>query len=160
MIKKVLLAAAFAMASSPALVSAQDIFFSFDQNSRAPTATLAAGTATGSVFVFADVNFDFNQFDVDFTTSDPGVTAFTGGQTFNADGNFTTFDLLDPAGVAPGVTATDGRLFATSFLTPGVVAGNTADADFVAGADGFLLAQVDFDVVGAGTADFDFIWPS
>ena len=32
-----------------------------------------------------------------------------------------------------------------------------SNSDFRAGANGFLLAQVDFDIVGSGTANFDFI---
>ena len=54
------------------------------------------------------------------------------------------------------MTATDGRLFATSFLSAGQVPGSGAD-NFEAGANGSLLAQVDYSIVGEGTANFSFI---
>ena len=171
MFKTFFTAAAFVLASSPAFVSAQDFFFSFDENSRVPTTTVSSNTATGSLFIFADENLDFQQLDLDFTNDNSSVVSFTGGVVFN-DGaalsglaseapgdpftSFTSFSLLDPTGVTSGVTPTDGRLFATSFLSPGQVPGSGA-SNFRAGADGFLLAQVDFDIVGDGIANFDFI---
>ena len=98
---------------------------------------------------------------------------FTGGVVFNdgaaasgqasdaPGGSFTSFSLVNPNppadGSAPGVQPADGRLFATSFLSPGQQPGNTGASNFDAGANGFLLAQVDFVIVGAGTSDFSFI---
>ena len=84
MFEKLLIAVAFLMVSSPAFVSAQDFFFSFDEFSREPTATVDADvTDTGSVFIFGDENFDFNQADIDFSVSSPNVVSFTGGVVFN-----------------------------------------------------------------------------
>ncbi len=155
MFRKVLVVA-IALFSCPAFVSAQDIFFSFDEFSRVPTTTFDSDvTDTGSVYLFADENFDFNQVDVNFSTSNPNVAAFTGGQTFNSDGSFTQIDLLDPSNPAAGPTATDGRLFGVSFLTQGILPGNTGSADYRAGANGFLLAQLDYDLGGGGAANFD-----
>ena len=71
------------MASSPAFVSAQDFFFSFDENSRVPTTTVSSNTATGSLFIFADENLFFNQLDLDFTNDNSSVVSFTGGVVFN-----------------------------------------------------------------------------
>ena len=159
MFKNALIAAAFVMASSPAFVSAQDFFFSFDEFSRVPTSTVDADIAdTGSVFIFADENFDFNQADIDFSVSNPSVVSFTGGTTFNDNGKFTVFDITDPNdSTSVGPTATDGRLFAVSFLSPGIDPANSAtDADFRSGANGFLLAQLDYEVVGGGATSFDF----
>ena len=167
MFEKLLIAVAFLMVSSPAFVSAQDFFFSFDEFSREPTATVDADvTDTGSVFIFGDENFDFNQADIDFSVSSPNVVSFTGGVVFNPGafnsgmaaeangGAFTSFSIGDPNGPG-GVTATDGRLFATSFLSPGQVPGSGA-SNFREGANGFLLAQLDYDILGGGAADFDF----
>ena len=167
MFKNALIAAAFVMASSPAFVSAQDFFFSFDEFSRVPTSTVDADIAdTGSVFIFGDENFDFNQADIDFSVSSPNVVSFTGGVVFNPGafnsgmaaeangGAFTSFSIGDPNGPG-GVTATDGRLFAASFLSPGQVPGSGA-SNFREGANGFLLAQLDYDILGGGAADFDF----
>ena len=61
MFKKALFAAAILVVSSPAFVSAQDFFFSFDEFSRVPTTTVSSNTATGSLFIFADENLDFQQ---------------------------------------------------------------------------------------------------
>jgi len=145
------------MTSSPAFVSAQDFFFSFDEFSRAPSGTTTTASATGSVFIFSDANVDFNNLDLDFTNSDSSVIAFTGGTTFNAGGKFVTFNLSDPNDSMAGPTATDGRLFATSgAFQPGQIP-SVQDADFRPGANGFLLAQVDYDIIGPGTANFDFI---
>ena len=169
MFKKALFAAALLVASSPAFVSAQDsFFFSFDQGAATPTTTVANTDigSTGSLFIFADENLDFNQLDIDFNNDNAGVVSFTGGVVFNEGaaasgaaaeapgGSFTSFSLLDPAGPG-GVTATDGRIFATSFLSPGQQPGSGA-SNFSDGANGFLLAQVDFDIVGAGTSDLSF----
>ena len=166
MFKEFLIAAAVAMASSPAFVSAQDFFFSFDEFSRAPTTTVGSNTATGSLFIFADENLDFEQLDLDFTNSNPNVVSFTGGVVFNdgspnsglaasapGGGYFTSFMLLDPTGATPRVTPTDGRLFATSFLPTPL----PPNSNLRPGAIGVLLARVDFDVVGPGTANFSFI---
>ncbi len=161
MFKKALLAAAVVVASSPAFVSAQDFFFSFDENSRVSSTTIdPTTTSTGSVFLFSDGSFDFNQSDLPFALTNSGVVDVTGGVVFNpgsansgiaasaSGGAFTSFDLDQ---VSPGT----GRIFATSFLSPGQVPGSNA-SNFRAGADAFLLAQVDFDVVGPGTTDFEF----
>ena len=152
----------------PAPQGDPDFFFSFDQNSRVLNASGGPGDATGSVFIFADEDVDFNQLDLDFTNNDSSVISFTGGVVFNdgallsgaADsapgGSFTSFALLDPEGLASGVTSTDGRLFATSFLSPGQVPGSEA-SNFIPEADGFLLARIDFDIIGEGIVDLDFI---
>jgi hypothetical protein len=154
MLKKFFIAAALVVASSPAFVSAQDFRFSFDQNASESTTTATTDDATGSLFIFADENLAFRNMDLDFSNSDGGVVAFTNTTVFNAGNKFDSFDALVPE---PGVSdpATDGRLFAASFFSAGQVPGS-GDADFRAGANGFLLAQVDFDIVGEGTADFSF----
>ena len=166
MFKTLFIAAAFILASSPAFVSAQDFFFSFDENSRQFSSTVASGTATGSVFIFRDENLDVNQLDLDFTNDNSSVVSFTGGVVFN-DGapnsglaasapggaEFTSFDLLDPNGPG-GITPTDGRLFATSFLP---IPSPLPNPDLRPGANGVLLARVDFDVIGPGTSNFSFI---
>ena len=174
MFKKALLAAAVVVASSP-FASAQDFFFSFTQGSVTSTESVANTDigSTGSLFIFSDAALDFNQLDLDFTNSDSSVVSFTGGVVFNdgaaasgqasdaPGGSFTSFSLVNPNppadGSAPGVQPADGRLFATSFLSPGQQPGNTGASNFDAGANGFLLAQVDYDIVGAGTANFSFI---
>jgi hypothetical protein len=159
MFKKILFAAAFVMASSPAFVSAQDFFFSFDEFSRVPTTTVSGSTATGSLFIFSDGNLAFRNLDLDFTNSDASVVAFTDATTFNAGGKFADVVLLVPnntPGTVSRPTATDRRLFAFSLFEPGQDPA-VQDTDFRPGASGFLLGQVDFDILGNGVANFDFI---
>ena len=168
MFKKLLIAAAFTMASSPTFVSAQDFFFSFDEFSRQTSLTQDSvsigGSATGQVFIFADADLDFNQIDLDFTNSNPSVVQFTSGTAADSDGSFTAISVEDPNIAGAPITATDGRLFGVSFSIPPFlfIDGQDPflspfDAEFRPGADGFLLATIDFDVVGDGTANFDFI---
>ena len=170
MFKRVLIAAAFVIASCPTFVSAQDFFFSFDEFSRQSSITIdPATTSTGQVFLFSDANLAFDQIDLDFTNNNPSVVAFTGATTTNTDGQFTALSVEAPnnLGAVPvsQVTATDGRLFGLTSgiaqilgINVGIAPANAAtDSDFRAGANGFLLAQVDFDVVASGTANFDFI---
>jgi len=157
MFKRFLIAVAFLMAGSPAFVSAQDFFFSFDEFSRQSSISIdPATTSTGQVFIFADVNFfEFEQLDLDFSNDNPSAVAFTGATTFNNDDRFSTLITEGPIGSTP-ITATDGRLFGASFFSPGLPLPDGPLVDFRPGANGFLLAQVDFDVVGSGTANFDF----
>ena len=116
MIKKALIAVVIALTGSPAFVSAQDFFFSFDEFSRVPTASVASGTATGSVFIFSDENLDFNQFVLDFTNNNSSVVSFTGATLFNTvrisgRPRFSAAGSFDPNNPAAPITATDGRLF-------------------------------------------------
>ena len=74
------------------------------------------------------------------------------------------FSVEDPNASGGPITTTDGRLFAVSISIPPIIFTNGQDpalagidAEFRPGANGFLLATVDFDIVGDGTADFDFI---
>ena len=167
MFKQFLIAAAVVMASSPAVVSAQDFFFSFDEFSRQPTLTQASpaagGPATGQVFIFSDIALSFAQLDLDFTVDNPGVASFTNGVAADSDGSFTGFFVEDPNVRAAPITPTDGRLFAVTInipplgLNPGQVAFGTYDWEFRAGANGFLLATIDYSISGPGQANFDFI---
>ena len=167
MFKKVLFAAAFAMACSPAVVSAQDFFFSFDEFSRQSTLSVpeTGGPTTGQVFIFGDGNLDFNQLDLDFTVDDASVATFTAGTAADSDGSFSAFSVEDPNVPGGPVLPTDGRLFGVSISLPalGVItdgqdpALSGTDAEFRAGANGFLLGTVDFAINGPGTANFDFI---
>ncbi len=151
LLKKILFVAALMVASSPALVSAQGFFFSFEENSLVTSQSVADTTATESIFIFHDASLDPTQIDLNFTSSDSSVIAFTGGVVYNAGaffsgmapfadgGKFTSLDL-------DNLTANGGRVFATSFLPLGPPL-EIQLQDFRAGVDGFLLARVDFDVV-------------
>ena len=169
MFKKLLFVAAFAMASSPAFVSAQDFFFSFDEFSRQPTLTQASpaagGPATGQLFIFSDAALDFDQIDLDFTVDNPGVASFTNGVAADSDGSFTVITVEDPNVSGGPLGPTDGRIFGFAYVflfqldlfDYGQLPFDTSDAEFRAGANGFLLATVDYSVAGVGQANFDFI---
>ena len=160
MFKKILCVAALVVACSPAFVSAQGFQFSFDGNSITSDQTVPDSTSSGTLYIFGDGDLDFNQADLNFDHDNGGVLSLTGGRVYNpgaagsgtqastSGGAFTSFDLDQ-------LEATGGRIFATSFLSPGQVPGSGA-ANFRAGANAFLLAEVDFDIVGAGTANFTF----
>ena len=169
MFKRLFIAAAFAMACSPAFVSAQDFFFSFDEFSRQSSITIdASTTTTGQVFIFSDANLGFTLIDLDFTHDNSSVVAFTGATTTStAFPSFTVLLTEDPnvnTNPPTPITETEGRLFGVALILPppffssfpGIVAGDTTNPDFRDGANGFLLATVDFDIVGPGTANFDF----
>ena len=171
--KKAFVAAVFTMASCHTFVSAQDFFFSFDEFSRQPMLTqsspAAGGPAIGQVFIFSDAALDFNDIDLDFTVDSPGVASFTNGVAADSDGSFTFIAVEDPNAAAfsgAPLTPTDGRLFGTAIFAPvgaidifddGQNPFDTLDAEFRAGANGFLLATIDYSVAGPGQANFDFI---
>ena len=162
MLKRVLLAAAV-MVASPALVSAQDIFWSFDANSAQASTVAPAGTVSGTAYVFSSTTFGFDAIDLNLTSSDTSVLQITGGigtnPTFDNIGGL-RFDSSEVTATTDDVTGEldgNGNLFAVNVAQNGV---NTAlgplfDPDFVNDV-GVLLAEVDFTVVGPGEATLGF----
>ena len=158
MIKKFLIAAALVIAS-PALVFSQDIFWSFDQTSATSTGTGAAGTS-GTAFIFSDGMFGFDALDLNFTSSDSSVLLLTGGTGTNPEFLSVGGTRFDSSVVTIN-SGSDGNLFAVNVAQNGV---NTAlgplfDPGFDANVGpngGVLLAEITYDVVGAGDATLDF----
>jgi len=109
-----------------------------------------------SAYLFADGLFAFDNFDLDFSTSNSDVIQFTGGEAF---------DPLVPgfgSRFTPGVIipidfeTNTGIYFASNALGPGI--GFFEDPLFDAGIGpngAFLLARVDFDIVGDGVAELE-----
>ena len=174
--KKAFVAAVFTMASSHTFVSAQDFFFSFDEFSRQSTLTqsspAAGGPATGQLFIFSDASLDFNNIDLDFTVDNPGVASFTRGVPADSDFSFTSIRVGELfvgvplfANAPVPITPTDGQLDGIAivgignidFFNDGQNPFDRSDAEFRAGANGFLLATIDYSVAGPGQANFDFI---
>jgi hypothetical protein len=156
MFNKVLIAFAILIAS-PAFVSAQDIFWSFSPSAATNTLDAEVGTS-GSAYIFSHGFFGFDAIDLNFTTN-TDVIQFTGGEGFNP--NFggpggTRFNF------ATVTIDTSGNFFAVSVGQNGVnpASGPFYDPGFDFGVNppsgSVLLARVDFDVVGEGTADLQF----
>ena len=166
MFKKLLIAAAFVFAS-PALVSAQDIFWSFSPT-EVNTSISEFSNQQFSAYIFSDGLFEFEFADLDFTTSDSSVIQFTGGEAFNP--SFPERGDVGPivprfAGVDLTIdSATNtGRLFLA--IAGGVIPGavnrpvpSFFDPGFDPGVGpngAVLLARVDFNIIGGLTADLE-----
>ncbi len=154
MLKRVLVAAAMIVAS-PALVSAQDLFLSFDSNSVQTTAVLPAGSVSGTAFIFSSPTFGFDAADISITPSDTSVVSVSGGTAFNDvilgndrfDSTVITTNA-DDANVLPG----NGRLFSVNVTGNGVnplLFPTGLDGGFIDGV-GVRLAEVNFEVLGPG----------
>jgi len=145
--------------ASPAIVFAQDFFLSFDSTSAQTTTTQEVGTS-GTAYLFSQGLFSFDAADVDFTSSNSSVLLFNGGEVFNnvfsgvGGMRFDTADItIDPAGDS-------GNFFVVNVIQNGInpTLGPLFDPDFDAnvGPNGaFLLASIDYSVVGPGTATLD-----
>lgn len=155
MLKRVLLAAAV-IAASPALVSAQDIFWSLSPTQALASAVLPAGTVGGTAYIFASDTYAFDAIDLDLISSDTGVLALSGGTTtnpvFDAVGGL-RFDSSELTFDGTG----NGNLFSVNITENGVNAALAPlfDPDFVPGV-GTLLASVDYTVAGPGNTTFGF----
>ena len=179
MFKKILVAAAITLAC-PALIFAQDINFLFGgtlPEAGAPTPATNAmevdinNVTSGSVNIYSTSGFNFDALDLDFFSSNTNVAVITGGEGFNPvvgpigdrfDSSTVTVPTDDGMGnpITPGST---GNLFSVAVLGTGIDAGfapfdplfdaNTGPAG---SAGSFLLARIDYDIVGQGTTDFSF----
>ena len=164
MLKKVFVAAAIIIAC-PAVVFAQDIFFRFggslpEAGGVPPTRTFVTDpdTTSGSVFIYSRSGFNFREGSFRFFISNPDVVAITGGEvfdpTFNVVGGrrFSETEIilesnsgvLNLSGISLsfGISQALGELFDPLY-------------DPSLGPDGaFLLARIDYDVVGIGSSLF------
>ena len=165
MLKKVFVAAAI-MIACPAIVFAQDIFFRFggslpEAGGAPPTRTFvtAPDTTSGSVFIYSRSGFNFREANLRFFSSNSDVAAITGGEVFNPTFNVvggrrfseTEINILESnngalnlSGISLsfGINQALGELFDPLY-------------DPSLGPDGaFLLARIDYDVVGIGSSLF------
>lgn len=168
MLKNILTVAAIVLVS-PTFVFADDIFFAFGTGADAsPTLTTTSDVGTGSVFVYSDGEFAFDAAELDFTSSNSNAIQFTGGEAFNPN-------VQTPTGVVIGTRfqneeavsleldatnpATEGDLILINITERGVdplLATFDQGFDEEVGVNGaFLLARLDFSVVGTGTAVLD-----
>ncbi len=164
MFKSVLVAAAI-LISSPTFVFSQDISFLFGgglpQAGGGPaTSTFVSDgqASSGSVNIYSNLGFDFDAGDLNFFSSNTSVASITGGETFNLSAAIgARFDRFDLTVEADG---SEGNLFSVSILNFGIdqaLVQFDPYFDSTVGLNGsFLLARVDFDIVGTGTAEFSF----
>ena len=160
MFKNVLLVAAILIAS-PTIVSAQDIFRSFDSLS-AVSATTAQSGSSGTGYIFSDGLFAFNGIDLDFSVSDSSVVLLTGGTAFNPTFNAIGGTRFTSSVLTVDTAANTGNLFSVGVGQNGVdpAFGPLFDPGFEAGVGpngAVLLAQVNYDIVGTGAAILDFV---
>ena len=151
MLKRVLIAAA-AVIASPALVSAQDLFLSFDTANAQNVGAGPAGSV-GSVNLFSAVGFAFDAIDLIVTSSDTSVLSLSGGVGSNP--TFPTVDglLFDSTEVSVNADGS-ARFFAVNVTENGVNPGLNAagfNPAFVPGV-GTLLATIDYSVLSGGDA--------
>ena len=158
MFKKVLIAAAIVIAS-PAFVSAQDIFWSLDSETLVTSEKSEVFELSGSAYIFSNGMFGFDAIDLNFTTSpNQNAIQFTGGEAFNP----TTLlgERFDSSELTIAADGLGGNLFSVAVLGTGidpVLAPFDPTFKPGVGPDGaFLLARVDFDIVGNDSVELDF----
>lgn len=159
-------------------VLANDVFVSFDQNTDVPASTVPLSNGSGSAFILSRNGFNFDAFELDVTNSNTGVIQITNAQIFNSQLGTpplvaNRFDIAAPAPAipatptTPAVPATQGspiatstagsaNLFATAIGAQGVQSSfATIDpnfrSNFNGGTGAFLIAQIDYNIVGVGT---------
>ena len=140
-------------------VQDNDISFLFGGDANTPgssTLTITDPAVTsGSVNVYAAPDFEFDNADLNFFSSDPSVIVITGGEAFNPD--------LAPIGSrfnSATVTinsATNGNFFLSNWTEEGINPSLASLFDPLFDAtNGFLLARIDFEIVGNGTSELSF----
>ena len=146
-------------------VSAQDleVFLSFTQGSDANTGTASVSDGSGTAFLYISNNSGLESlepsglgaFDLDFTNSDDAVIQFTAATLLNPSLPFGGIRWNPDSPTT--ISSDSGRITGVAFLEDGIrsVFANVAfDATFdnTIGANGaFLIAEIDYDIVGTGT---------
>ena len=119
--------------------------------------TVDISTTSGSVNIYvAPDSFGILAADINFFSSDTSVAQITGGTAFNPTTIFG--ERFDSSVVTVDGSGASGNLFSVAVL------GRTTGIDPNLGqfdpqfndVDGFLLARVDYNIVGAGTTEFSF----
>jgi len=166
MIKRVLIAVAV-LAASPSLLSAQDdVFFAFGSgaNVSADIVQDINVDSSGSAFIYVRNGFNFVFFDFEFTSSDTSVVTLTNAILFNDPfllNNYPTQRWDDNFIANVSSSGGSGNLLAVAVLSKGIDSNFASnDTNFDAAADLFTLAQIDYDIVGTGTAELSvFLTP-
>jgi len=180
MFKKLLFAAAI-LISCPVFVFSQDMSLLFggdlpEAGGTVPTSTLITdgSSQSGSVNIYSRSGFDFDAADINFFSSDTSVAQITGGEAFNVESVFSFYGArfcsaslvadadgasgnlfvvnISSAGIGTlGTMTGPGGDFFDPLFDPSLITGPIAD---VGNPGSFLIARVDFDIVGEGTTEF------
>ena len=164
MLKRILLAVVVLSLCSTGAY-AQDVFVTFGQGinagvdgARNGTTTADVADGTGTAFVYSNLNFDFTAFDLDFSTSDDSVIQFSNAVVFNPMRQFgNNVRWNHPITNTVDATGTSGQLFAVAVDRANGIDGSCSPIEteegFDTGAAAFRIAQIDYNLVGAGDAD-------
>ena len=157
-------------------VSAQDleVFLSFTQGSDANTGTASVSDGSGTAFLYISNNSGLeslepsglDNFDLEFTNSDDAVIQFTAARLLNPSLPFggirwnpgSVAELCSDDSMICSDDSRTGRIAGLAFIDEEGIRSVFADVAFDAtfddtiGANGaFLIAEIDYDIVGTGT---------
>ena len=158
MFKKIFLVALISITNAT-LVSAQDIFWSFDSDELVTRFDVGQVIEpAGSAYIFSDALFNFDALDLDFSSSN-SVIQFTGGEAFNPQSLIgSAFDFTE---ITIATDGSGGQLFSVAIIGTGIPSifdpiDPTLFKPEIGPNGAFLLARVDFEIFEAGKAELDF----
>ena len=144
-----------------------EVFLSFTQGSDANTGTASVSDGSGTAFLYISNNSGLESlepsglgaFDLEFTNSDDAVIQFTAATLLNPSLPFGGIRWFpSPSSETTTISSDSGRISGLSFLEEEGIRSVFADVAFDAtfddtiGANGaFLIAEIDYDIVGTGT---------
>lgn len=134
-----------------------DLFVSFGQGVNVSNIDTAIVGETGTAFFFARNGFDILALDLQITSSDSSVLEIDGGRIFNSEVLNGAFTRFPEDGVGATLEA-DGafRFFAIGVGNFGIISALADnDEDFDEAADAFLIGEIDYRVLGTGSASLD-----
>ena len=157
MFKKIFLVALISITNAT-LVSAQDIFWSFDSDELVTRFDVGEFIEPGSAYIFSDALFNFDALDLDFSSSN-SVIQFTGGEAFNPQSLIgSAFDFTE---ITIATDGSGGQLFSVAIIGTGIPSifdpiDPTLFKPEIGPNGAFLLARVDFEIFELGKAELDF----
>ena len=155
MFKKIFLVALISITNAT-LVSAQDIFWSFDSDELVTRFDVGEFIEPGSAYIFSDALFNFDALDLDFSSSN-SVIQFTGGEAFNPQSLIgSAFDFTE---ITIATDGSGGQLFSVAIIgtgIPPIIVDPTLFKPEIGPNGAFLLARVDFEIFNLGKAELDF----
>lgn len=145
----------------PAIAKAQDIFWSFSPTELVTFASYSPDE-TGSAYIFSDSDFGFGVLELQLSNTNLDLVSFSGGEAFNPTFNFIGGQRFDTSEITFADDGSSGRLFLENITQNGVnpPVNEIFDPGYEAGVGPFgaiLLARVDFELVGEGESNLEFV---